>query len=199
MPQALDPQDENRFLALVRQNPANSLLIDHLPDLNAPDSYLVAGCLVQTVWNCLSGKSPGQHIMDYDVFYYDPTDLSWEAEDAVIRRARTLFGHLGVQVEVRNQARVHLWYEQKFGLKCLPLKGVRDGIDHFLNRSSCLGVRSRGGATEVYAPFGFADLFSMTVRPNCRRNLPDVYYGKARRWAEAWPDLQIVPWSARDQ
>lgn len=194
MPQSLDSQDEKRFLALVRQNPTNSVLIDRLPELNAPDTYLVAGCLFQTVWNCLSGKSPGDHILDYDIFYYDPTDLSWEAEDAVIRRAKALYGNLSAEVQVRNQARVHLWYEQKFGLKCLPLNGVRDGIDYFLNQSSCFGVRSNGDFTEVYAPFGFKDLFSMTVRPNCRRALPDVYYRKAKRWTESWPRLTVMPW-----
>jgi uncharacterized protein len=47
---------------------------------------------------------------------------------------------------------------------------------------------------EVYAPFGFADLWSMTVRPNRRRELPELYYSKARRWREAWPDLEVIPW-----
>ncbi len=194
MPKALDSPDERSFLALVRRNRSNALLLERLPDLSLPDCYLVAGCLFQTVWNCLSGKRPDEDIVDYDVFYYDPTDLSWEAEDAVIRRAEAAFGDLGVEVQVRNQARVHLWYGRKFGLECPPLRSSRDGIDHFLSQSSCYGIGRHAGAAEVYAPFGFADLFSMTVRPNCRRDLPEVYHRKARRWAEAWPRLQVIPW-----
>jgi hypothetical protein len=189
--------EQQDFLALVRRNAINARLIERLPELGAPDVHLVAGCLFQTVWNCLCGKRPEEDIVDYDVFYYDASDLSWEAEDAVIRRARTLTEDLGVEVQVRNQARVHLWYEQKFGIACPPLESVHDGIDHFLNQSSCFGVRQHGGDAEVYAPFGFADVFSMTVRPNCRRNLPGIYCSKARRWREAWPGLQVIEWPAR--
>ena len=37
-------------------------------------------------------------IADYDVFYFDP-DLSWQAEDAVIRRLQETFAASGVTVE----------------------------------------------------------------------------------------------------
>lgn len=191
---AVSDSDSRRFLAMVRRNRINDVLLERLPELDLPDCHLVAGCLFQTVWNCLSGKRPDEDIVDYDVFYYDSSDLSWAAEDAAIRRVLAVVGDLGVEVQVRNQARVHLWYGQKFGVDCSPLRSARDGIDHFLNRSSCFGLRCRAGAAEVYAPYGFADLFSMTVRPNCRRALPEVYYRKARRWAEAWPNLQVIAW-----
>jgi len=189
--------DEQKFLSLVRLNRTNEQLLQRLPALGLRDCYLVAGCLFQTVWNCLSGKRPDEDIVDYDVFYHDPTDLSWEAEDAVIQRARAAVGDLGVEVQVRNQARVHLWYEQKFGIACPPLRSSRDGIDHFLNRSSCFGVRCDARVTEVYAPYGFADLFAMVVRPNCCRELPETYYRKAQRWSEAWPRLQVIAWPGR--
>jgi hypothetical protein len=54
-------------------------------------------------------------IKDYDVFYFDDEDLSWEAEDTVIQRSKVLFEDLDVAIEIKNQARVHLWYEQRFG------------------------------------------------------------------------------------
>jgi uncharacterized protein len=186
--------DRQRFLDLVLRNRANGVLLARLRQLDLPDCHLVAGCLSQTVWNCLSGMRPDTEVVDYDVFYYDASDPSWEAEDAAIRRARALFGDLGVDVQVRNQARVHLWYERKFGLACPPLRSVRDGIDHFLNRSSCFGIRPSRGALDVYAPFGYEDLYSMTVRPNRRRELPEIYYAKARRWRAAWPALNVIPW-----
>jgi len=197
VPKPLQLQDQQDFLTLIRRNPINSLIIERLPELGTPDTQLVAGSLVQTVWNCLSGKRPEEDILDYDVFYYDPSDLGWDAEDAAIRRARAAFADLGIEVQVRNQARVHLWYQQKFGIQCPPLEGVHDGIDHFLNQSSCFGVSQHNGETKVYAPFGFADLFSMTVRPNCRRNLPEIYYRKAQRWREAWPRLRVMEWPDR--
>ncbi len=186
--------DGQRFLEMVLANHTNAQIIERLPRLNTPDTWLVAGCLFQTVWNCLSGKRPDADIMDYDVFYFDDHDLSYEAEDLVIHRATALFGDLGVEVQVRNQARVHLWYEEKFGIPSAPLLDSRDAINYFLVEPSCLGVRQQAGRIEVYAPFGFTDLFSMTVRPNCRRNLPEVYYRKTRRWVQAWPGLEIIAW-----
>lgn len=189
--------DEQRFLELVTSNPVNREIVARLPELELPDCQLVAGCLFQTVWNGLAGNDPTANILDYDVFYFDAADTSWEAEDVVIRRCAAAFADLDAEIQVRNQARVHLWYGQKFHIACAPLRSSRDGIDHFLNQSSCFGILpSADGKQRIYAPFGFHDLFEMVVRPNRRRWLPDVYYQKAERWRQAWPDLTIVPWAA---
>jgi hypothetical protein len=75
-------QDE--FLAAALRNPANQAIADELYRLALPDAWLVAGCLVQTVWNVLTDRPLDHGISDYDIFYFDP-DTSWEAEDAVIR------------------------------------------------------------------------------------------------------------------
>jgi len=188
-----DYADEARFVDLAFRNPNNEMIVRRLAELDLPDGHLVSGCLFQTVWNCLSGKEPAADILDYDVFYYDASDLSWEAEDAVIRRCAATFADLGVDVQVRNQARVHLWYADKFRTDCPPLRSSRDGIDHFLIQCSCVGLRTRGEAIDVYAPFGFRDVFDRVVRPNRRRELPQVYREKTARWAACWP-LTVLPW-----
>ena len=186
---------EEEFLQIVLTNPINSALLERLAIQDLPDWYLVAGCLVQTVWNKLSGNPLEYGILDYDVFYCDCEDLSWEAEDRVIKRCAVKFADLGVEVQVRNQARVHLWYEQKYGSPCPPLKSSCESIDSFLNQSSCFGVRQKlDGNHDVYAPFGFADLFDMIMRPNAKRNTPHVYYSKAQRRIKVWPRLKVLPW-----
>ncbi len=88
--------------------------------LDLPRWYLTAGCLFQTVWNVVTGRPPADGIKDYDVFYFDDADLSWEAEDAVIRAGKAAFAGMPAEVEIRNEARVHLWYEEKFGVPCPP-------------------------------------------------------------------------------
>jgi len=187
--------ERERFLRLVLQNPVIAALLERVPDLALPDWYLVSGCLFQTVWNHLSGYPPTHGILDYDLFYCDRSDLSWEAEDVAIRRCTAATGDLGVEVELRNQARVHLWYPEKYGAPYAPLHSSRDGIDTFLNQCSCVGVRSDSkGEIEVYAPFGFSDLFNMVLRPNTRLDRPTVYYEKAKRWREIWPGLTVLPW-----
>src|ERR1044072_8023406 len=121
--------DDIRELAL--RNPANDALLDELMRLGLPDAWIVAGCLAQTIWNLRTGRPLGHGIDDYDVFYFDP-DLSWAAEDRVIARLAETSARLGIRIEVRNQARVHLWYQQKHGVPYPALQPFHDGIDRFL-------------------------------------------------------------------
>jgi hypothetical protein len=186
--------DQDEFVEAALTNPINRAILERLPALQAANCWLVSGALFQTVWNSLADRPPEYGIRDYDVFYFDP-DTSWDAEDAVIRRASALFGDLNASVEVRNQARVHLWYETKFGAPYPPLGRATDGIDRFLMDCAMVGLRpideSRYG---VYAPKGVADIASLTVRPNRVANfLPALYEEKARRWRELWPELTILP------
>ncbi|MEY9649939.1 hypothetical protein ABIF07_006217 [Bradyrhizobium elkanii] len=96
-------------------------------------------------------------ISDHDIFYFDP-DTSWEAEDAVIRELKARLGHLGVAIEVRNQARVHLWYPEKHGLPYPALSRSTDGIDRFLTENTQIGIRRTTRGYDVYAPNGFDDV-----------------------------------------
>ena len=95
--------------------------------------------LFQTVWNDLTGRPPGTGIRDADLFYFDD-DTSWEAEDAVIRAGADLFADLPVPVEIRNEARVHLWYADRFGTPAPPFRDCADAIDSFAAVCCCYGV-----------------------------------------------------------
>jgi hypothetical protein len=44
------------FQAAVLRNPVNDALLDDLLNLGLPDAWIVAGCLVQTVWNLQTGR-----------------------------------------------------------------------------------------------------------------------------------------------
>jgi uncharacterized protein len=184
--------NESEFLDATLQNPANRRIADELFRLALPDAWIVAGCLVQTVWNVRTGRAVDYGIADYDVFYFDP-DLSWQAEDAVIRRLQQTFAASGVTVEARNQARVHLWYPQKHGLPYPALRCSTDGIDRFLTRNTQVGIRRTREAYDVYAPHGFDDIAGLIVRPNPGANFSAANYAaKARRWKSLWPEITVV-------
>jgi hypothetical protein len=183
---------KDEFLALALRNPVNAAILDELHRLALPDAWLVSGCLVQTVWNVLTGRPIDHGIADYDVFYFDP-DTSWEAEDAVIRNLSDRLGHLGVKVETRNQARVHLWYPGKHGLPYPPLTCSTDGIDRFLTRNTQIGVRRTNYRHEVYAPHGFDDVAGLITRPNPGANFSAANYAaKAARWKALWPEITVI-------
>jgi hypothetical protein len=185
--------DRDQFLAAALKNPVNDIIARELFELALPDAWLVSGCLVQTVWNVLTGRAVGYGINDYDVFYFDP-DTSWEAEDAVIRKLAARLEKLGAAVETRNQARVHLWYREKHGLPYPQLARASDGIDRFLTANTMVGIRRTDDGYEVYAPNGFDDISQMIVRPNPGANFSaQNYLAKAARWKSLWPELTVLP------
>jgi len=189
--------DRDEFLAAALTNPANAIITRELSALALPDAWIVSGCLVQTVWNVLTGRAVDYGILDYDIFYFDP-DTSWTAEDTVIRKLdERLAGlvklGLGVRVEARNQARVHLWYAEKHGVPYPPLKRSTDGIDRFLTANTMIGVRGASDDYEVYAPNGFEDIERLVVRPNRGANFsPANYTAKAARWKQLWPEITVM-------
>ncbi|MBO6634283.1 nucleotidyltransferase family protein [Parvibaculum sp.] len=182
--------DEERFIELALTNEVNREILQRLPSLGLADAWLVSGSLFQTVWNGLTGRAPGYGIKDYDIFYFD-ADTSWEAEDIAIRRCAELFADVGADVELKNQARVHLWYEEKFGTAYPPLHSSCEGIDRFLAPACMVGIAPD---MTVYAPCGFADIETMTIRPNRALNFSaERYAEKADRWKEKWPELTVLP------
>ena len=186
--------DHTAFADLIVTNPHNRAILERLPDLGLHDPWLVSGALFQTAWNGLTGRAPTHGIKDYDLFYFDDADLSWEAEDAAIKRANALFSGLGIEVEVRNQARVHLWYEDHFGLPYTPLKSSCEGIDRFLARACMVGAQPTAGGPALYAPYGFNDIADMVIRPNPTANFDAGHYAaKAARWKTCWPELTVIP------
>ncbi|PKA44380.1 nucleotidyltransferase family protein [Rhizobium sullae] len=181
---------EQQFFAYVRENPINVQLLEELSALQLPQCMLTAGCLVQTVWNLKSGNDAQFGIKDYDVFYFDDRDLSWEAEDMVIRRARELLGELSEKVEIKNQARVHLWYSEKFGKPYPFLKNVEDGIDRYLTLCTRIGIRieDRG----LYAPDKLDDMWHGILRMNPLNPQPDLFRWKCDEYLARWPWISII-------
>ncbi len=190
----LDEQLES-LRAVLSRNDVLTEVLARTATLGLPGWYVTAGCLFQTVWNVATDRPPTSGIKDYDVFYFDAADLSWEAEDAVIKTGKEVFADLPADVEIRNEARVHLWYEDKFGVACPPYDSTEAAIDNFAATTCCLGVRLEiDGRWRVYAPHGLSDVFNLVVRPNPVLAPRAVYEAKAARWRQQWPELTVLDW-----
>lgn len=118
------------LVTIAMSNPVNVQIPARLPSLGLSQCMLTAGCLFQAVWNHHSNLPPATGVKEYDVFYFD-TDLSWEAENEVINETRHLFLDLDVKVDIKSQARVHLWYGERFGRAYPQPETTRDGIDRY--------------------------------------------------------------------
>ena len=97
-----------RLTAILRAMPPLMQVLSVARGLCLPDWLVFSGAVYQPVLNHLTHRPLDYGIKDYDLGYFDGSDLSYEAEDAVIRRVEAAFDEpLRSMVEVRNQARVH--------------------------------------------------------------------------------------------
>ncbi|TGQ65409.1 MAG: nucleotidyltransferase family protein [Mesorhizobium sp.] len=183
------------FLDIVSADPLLAETLARVSALALPDWLVVSGALYNSIWNHLTGKPPGYGIRDVDLFYFDDADLSYEAEDAVIQRAATHFEGLPLPVEVRNQARVHLWYPQKFGQECPRYTSASESVSYFASKTHAVGVRyDADRQLELVAPFGLDDVFSFRITPNRAMDNQRTHEAKGRRAQENWPEISVVPW-----
>jgi hypothetical protein len=179
--------------SVVRANAPLMQVMQIAQGLDLPDWLVVSGAVYQGVWNHLTGRAADYGIHDYDLVYFDP-DVSWNAEDVFIKRAAAAYpAPLGAMVEVRNQARVHLWFEAKFGEPFEPLTCSAESLQRFVSPAFAVGVRlETNGKLTVEAPFGLEDLFAMRLRYNPIR-------GRANNWTRVtssasarWPEVRII-------
>jgi len=179
---------------LLKENSIIQNILELTPKLNMPNWYLGAGCISQTVWNILHEYEPTRGIKDYDLVYYDKSDISYNGEDKYIKKGKKLFKDISAKVEIINEARVHLWYEKRFGKKIKQYKSVEDAISSWPTTVTTISVRYNDNRLEIFAHHGLDDLFNMIVRPNKVQVSKERYTKKANRWKKNWPKLTIIKW-----
>jgi len=189
---ASEAELEQRLAAILRAAPSLMGVMATARNLALPDWMIFSGAIYQKAVNHLTGRDPDYGLKDYDLGYFDAGDLSYEAEDQVIRRAAAAYPPpLDALVEVRNQARVHLWFEERFGEPYAPLNSSAEALTRFTSTMFAVGARLDGdGTLRIFAPFGLSDLFALRLVPNPLRQT----LGFARTAAAAqarWPELTI--------
>jgi hypothetical protein len=192
------PQASARLHQALRESPLLSRFLDRFDAVALPDAWLVAGCLAQTVWNLAFGFPAEAGIGDIDLIYHDPADLSEATEAAHALRLQRSFADIPIRLDVKNQARVHIWYERRFGRPILPHASSAAAIATFPATATSLGVRPARDGLDIVAPYGLDDLFALVVRPNKILVTQAVYEAKAARWRQHWPGLTIIPWNGHE-
>lgn len=177
-----------RLEHIIRSDPDLTQVLQCLQKASLPQWRLVAGCLYGTIWNLLTHRPRGTGIQDFDVIYFDADDLSWEAEDAEIRRVTC-----AAPLQIRNQARVHLWYEQRFGVPYPPLPDADTAMLRYPITVQAIGVRLEDdGHFDIATPFGVDDLFGMVLRPNPAWPHRPTLAAKAARARQIWPEVRVI-------
>ena len=190
--EAREREFRERLTAIVRATPPLMRVLSAARHLCLADWLVFSGAVYQPVLSHLTGRPLDYGIKDYDLGYFDASNLSYEAEDAVIRRVKAVFEEpLRSRVEVRNQARVHLWFEAKFGEPYAPLSCTAEALQHFASATFAVGVRLEpDDRVHIEAPFGLADLFALRLQPNPHRKT--VGFDRASAdMRRRWPELVI--------
>lgn len=182
-----------RLIQIVQADPSLMHVLGVVRALDLPDWRIFSGAVYQSVWNAVTGRPAGYGIRDYDLGYFDP-DTSWDAEDVIIKRvAAAIDEPFRSKVEVRNQARVHLWHPQKFGGSYAALQNTDEALTRFVAPCFAVGVRlEEAGEITVAAPFGLDDVFNLTIRPTPDRPLANDWDRIIENAKARWPELNIV-------
>lgn len=185
--------DHARLAAILRADPTLMRVLTGARALALPDWLVFSGAVYQAVWNDLTGRPPGYGVKDFDLGYFDP-DTSYVAEDRIIQRVAAAFDEpLKTRVEVRNQARVPIWFPEKFGEPYPSIACTADALRHFVAPCFAVGVRLEADdRLFVEAPFGLDDLFALVVRPNPYRPRAKDWDAIVQRLQSRWPDVKVV-------
>ena len=136
-----DAEERVTLEGIVLASPVLGPILREWSAISLPDCWLVAGAVVQTVWNDAFGFPPEHGLKDVDLVYFDISDVSEIAEVRHAERIRRLFGGCPAAIDVKNEARVHLWYAEKFGREIAPYRSAVDAIATFPTIATAVGIR----------------------------------------------------------
>lgn len=181
------------LLHIIRQNKIIFEIVNEAQKIGLEHYYIGAGCVCQSVWNYQNGTEAMYGISDVDFVYFDDGDLSYEAEDHLIKAVKRRFSHLPVELDVKNQARVQ-WYKDHYGEELQPYTSLEGAINSWPTTATSIGLKISDGDLVVYAPFGLNDMFGQIVRPNKTQITREMYLMKCEKWRSKWPGLKIFEW-----
>jgi hypothetical protein len=181
-----------RAAAILDADPLVGATLEAMARAAPPGAWLVSGAVYGAIWNALTGRAPGYGIKDLDVVYFD-ADRSWAAEDRAIRSFAEA-APAGPPVELRNQARTHLWWPERFGGAYPPLRGALESLIYYASIAHAVAVRRGPAGLDIAAPFGLEDVFAMRLRPNRRLANRATHEEKGARILRRWPEARVEPW-----
>lgn len=185
--------ERGRLEALLRSNEWFMEALRAARAVSPPDWYVGGGVLRTLVWDALHNHQEPTPLADVDLAFFDPDDLSAENEQCVEAALKAQCS--AVPWEARNQAAVHLWYEEKFGYPVKPLTSTRDGITTWPETATAVAVQlNADDSLNIYAPCGLTDLLSLTLRRNPRRVTREIFSQRleSKQIARRWSQVRVV-------
>lgn len=162
-------------------------------ELALPDWCVGGGVIRNLVWDYLHEYSEPSRPGDVDVAYFDAENTSRERDILEEERLRRVLPD--IRWDVKNQAGIHEWFEERFGYPVSPLSSTHEAVATWPETASAVALTLTPlDEIEVYAPLGLEDLFALVVRRNPARVTPELYLRRIaeKKYAERWPNVRII-------
>ncbi|MBL4893107.1 MAG: nucleotidyltransferase family protein [Rhizobiaceae bacterium] len=190
-----DIEQRDALEGIVRDAPLLMKVLQGMREIGLPEWWIASGSIYNSVWNHLTNRTPETGIKDFDVIYFDGSDLSYEAEDVQISLVDEKFKGISIPIELRNQARTHIWYPGRFGRPYAALKSAAESLERYASKTHAVAVRLEADDTmTIFAPFGLDYMFSFKMVPNHVLENRNTHEEKGSRAKAIWPELEVLPW-----
>ena len=158
-------------------------------EVGLPNFYIVGGAITQVVWNSIEKRPLLDQVKDFDIVYFDSSQLTSEGE--FISRIRSRLSHI-VDIDVKNQATIHERYSTKFGCSIQPYERVEQGIESWLSAFAIGFTIEQSNHVRIFAPYGLEDAFNMLIKPNKRAMTDANYIKMTASYKARWPLLRVL-------
>jgi hypothetical protein len=179
--------------AILRRSPPVMAALRAARRVDAPDWFVSAGAIRDAVWDDLHGRPPTAVPRDVDLSFFDASALTPEHDSAVTAELRRQAPEL--PWDAKNQAAVHLWYPERFGIAVRPFTSSAEAIATFPETASCIGVRLLDDDDLlIVAPHGLGDLLTGVCRHNPARVSAAFFRERqtVKAWPRRWPQVQYL-------
>ncbi|WP_409367248.1 nucleotidyltransferase family protein [Lysinibacillus sp. 38-6] len=181
---------ENDLLTLLESDTWMMDILRCVEQLQLPDCWVCAGFIRSKVWDYLHDFNDRTPLGDIDVIYFDKHRISEQQEKHYEQRLLELLPN--EPWSVKNQARMHVVNDSE------PYQSSIDGMAHFPEIPTAIGVRLIQGVLEIAAPYGILPLLTGNVAPtpyfDVHTPLHEVYLKRlaTKQWHNNWPKLVFV-------
>ncbi len=184
-------------ISILKQNKELMSMLNYIEKLKLPNFYIAAGSIFQTIWNYYDNKPLNYRIKDIDIIYFNKNDLSVETDLNYYKKIKEYSdkNHYNYEIDVSNEARMHLWKKERFNIEVEPYISSEDAIDKWIATVHSIGITKINDLIKIYAPYGLSDIFSKTIRPiKHKYNSKEIYDKKAESWKKRFNNLNIIEW-----
>ena len=179
---------EQDIINLIANDSYMMDILDTAEQLNLDDYWVCAGFIRNKVWDTIHKYSMRTPYNDVDVIYFDQTDLNVQNEKLLEEKLLKIDPE--IPWEVVNQARIYNRHPD------VSAFSASDGIAHFPETPTSVGIRVKEGKLVLTAPHGIEDLINGIVNPTplfTKDKYNDTYQNRinSKSWTKTWPDLVI--------